>query len=847
MGYSVQREVSDGTLVLLDISISYIERSEILVLLDGVVQVEGDTWDWVGTVDAKLSFTPPVGAGVEVAVVRHTDLSDLRHRFSAGAAFNAQSMDENFWQILHIAQEASEGSLARDFYGDVDMHGNNIGNVADAVTKDQAVNLGQLLDVQYGAIQAVEEYTAYEGQTVFILSSPYVQNTNTIQVLINGLKQDSYVAYTETTSTTITFTEGLAAGDVAQFVWVVPTVLADASLLKYTPAGAGTVTTTVQNKLRESVSVKDFGAVGDGVTDDTAAFKVAIAAMRDNTFLTIPEGVYIVDVDDVDVVSSGDSLNYTVGLVSGKTNVGIGGPGTIKFISSRSTRRNFLLTFKDCTRVDINTLNVEGEFSPQEGVPNSEVGIGYGVYLYNSADCLITASRLRRLIMLYMVTGRASKSVTTSNVSKRILITGNHFDTFEQNSTFGAGASDVVIDGNTFHNCFCAQKISQRPFNAPASVGAAGRIIFSNNVVTWDSTFQFSEVWFSPGKSEVPYGVQIQAHNHDVVVSGNLIDLSNCRALTLPAITDPAAIVSFRSDAGVYADDTFQPTRLKISGNTLIGHPTAQQLAAKLTPFYRDVEFTDNLCKGRVTVTGTGGNLVLKYGTWKLANNTIRNYGTARAAQISVTAGNFNSLVVKDNLLVGDPGVLVLNDRETIYLATFTADFLTVQGNIAQHGCIGNYTDARFTCGTLNVVGNTIKGIDLATTSVTRASIVGNAIVTDSTAIKLDLDSTTKASAKIKISGNACSGAANSNSGTAVNLNGGTLRVDGNSFDANAATAFVLDASVFISSGNYYGQGAPAQAALYGTLYADYNLGSAAIYMKTTVSGTTGWAKLATV
>lgn len=47
------------------------------------------------------------------------------------------------------------------------------------------------------------------------------------------------------------------------------------SLIGYLPAGAGAVATTVQTKLRESVSVKEFGAVLNGVVDDSTAVQKA--------------------------------------------------------------------------------------------------------------------------------------------------------------------------------------------------------------------------------------------------------------------------------------------------------------------------------------------------------------------------------------------------------------------------------------------------------------------------------------------------------------------------------------------------------------------------------------------
>lgn len=60
----------------------------------------------------------------------------------------------------------------------------------------------------------------------------------------------------------------------------------------FTQSGTGAIQRTVENKLKDTVSVKDFGAVGDGTTDDTTAINLAVGQAGKDVYF--PAGTYLI-------------------------------------------------------------------------------------------------------------------------------------------------------------------------------------------------------------------------------------------------------------------------------------------------------------------------------------------------------------------------------------------------------------------------------------------------------------------------------------------------------------------------------------------------------------------------
>ena len=139
----------------------------------------------------------------------------------------------------------------------------------------------------------VDKFNGTGARTAFTLTTA-PGNTYAVVCSVGGVVQVPGVNFSITgaVATFLTGAPPSGAGNVVfQYGQTVTTTAVDAGGVTYTPSGTGAVAATAQTKLRERVSVKDFGAQGDGATDDTAAIQACINANQTAT-IYFPPGTY---------------------------------------------------------------------------------------------------------------------------------------------------------------------------------------------------------------------------------------------------------------------------------------------------------------------------------------------------------------------------------------------------------------------------------------------------------------------------------------------------------------------------------------------------------------------------
>jgi hypothetical protein len=178
------------------------------------------------------------------------------------------------------------------------------------------------------------------------------------------------------------------------------------SLVGHIQSGSGATARTVQAKLRDTVSVKDFGAVGDGVADDTTAIQNAVNAVAaaGGGAVYFPAGTYngsvlIDSVNNITLYGDGKGVSTIYRPVQGADDASV-----INIKGKTATVSNILI--KDLT---VKSSTITGTYYDAFGIAFNRdttecTYLGYNISVIN---CEVTTTRsagivLRNVINCYI-------------------------------------------------------------------------------------------------------------------------------------------------------------------------------------------------------------------------------------------------------------------------------------------------------------------------------------------------------------------------------------------------------------------------------------------------------------
>jgi hypothetical protein len=180
-------------------------------------------------------------------------------------------------------------------------------------------NSFNVLPVKADRLGRLLQFNASTGQPEVGPTSSEIANAQTYAT--NASNSATAAASSSTSASNSATAAASSAALVSDFITDVATG-SGSSLVGYNRGGAGAVDRTVQSRLRDRVSVKDFGAVGDGVANDTAAIQAAIDAIPAvGGSLYFPAGTYkvtsTVNITDKTVSIYGDGSGQDIGTTNG--------------------------------------------------------------------------------------------------------------------------------------------------------------------------------------------------------------------------------------------------------------------------------------------------------------------------------------------------------------------------------------------------------------------------------------------------------------------------------------------------------------------------------------------------
>lgn len=734
MALSYVSYTGDGATKNFAVPFGYIAETDVAVKVDGVAV----TFTWVNAGLIQTTVAPANGTVVDVR--RSTPNTALLVDFEDASTLTESDLDTFSSQILYIAQETLDrlvGVISLNDLNQFDANNKRIVNLADPVNPQDAVtmawamtsatsSLAQAIAARDAALiaQAAAEAAQAVAQAQATLSGTSAANAAT-----SASNADADRIAAEAAAATATTQAGIAttkAGEASTSAATALTHLNDFKGRWYgafataptldplgNPLGDGdvyydttlgvlrvyggatwsTLTQSTGSGTSDVIHIKSYGAVGDGVTDDTVALQAWLAAInastKPNVTASLGNGTYCLN-----------SASAAGGLTITRNNVTIDGAGGGIKVTGTSV---VSAVFNSDGKSNLTYRSIRFIGNSQANAFANGIAVSFGAYTAGSCSGFLVEN-------CYFENFKGDYWVFAENYQTRVI-------------------SNVVIRNN---------KAVSMPGNArgPAVITIASS--FCAVMGSGDANFPLTEVLIENNLVYADY------------IKNGVIVMSNVQNFTIQNNTIwNAGQEGISNDCGaygiqIYANTPFTPGKYgRTTGNKIFSPRSIGIYQAHIWPgsiiannlivSQGPDTLNSTLPKGGICLNGScettvTGNIILAttmdaifcntspqaHTGLNITNNTIR--GASRGIVFESATYNGSNIVIQDNLIrdVGTKGIICRS-----YTGSSTSDIVIRNNQI--HLSTASSVGIEFDSPTstyqlfyMNIHNNTIRGLSVA-------------------------------------------------------------------------------------------------------------------------------------
>jgi len=301
----------------------FFDDSDLNVYIDQVLQTITTNYTVTGGSGSTGTVTMTVTGAKTVIITRDTTIERTTD-FTAGVDINRAALNTQLDTLTAIAADNKDLSERGIRIKDFDPTTASL-ELPDATTRankllsfdtEGGISVQAASDLLTGSVLGANYTKASHtgnGSTTAYSTVSAAGSKNNIQVYIDGVYQNKDTF--SISGAILTFTEAPPLNSEIEFIVgnAITSITTDPDVVTYNQGGTGAQDRTLTSRLQDFVSVKDFGAVGDGVTDDLAAFHAAMTASK-NVF--VPDGSYYLSAT-LEMQQGGQRLIGVEGSASG--------------------------------------------------------------------------------------------------------------------------------------------------------------------------------------------------------------------------------------------------------------------------------------------------------------------------------------------------------------------------------------------------------------------------------------------------------------------------------------------------------------------------------------------------